>query len=507
MLPNLEFSLPSITQALDENGICTGGGRKVIRVELSFDDGKSWRQAVIQCAEKPSTYGKYWCWVFWDLNVKVSDFLGCEELLVRAWDCSQNGQPAVITWNVMGMMNNCYYKIRIQRHLCENGEIGIRFQHPAPIEMGPLKNLGWCEEDQAKNEALVLVALSKSPTVKPTDEARDATSLLEDHMGDTGSTPNSTETNSETQINHINPSTLNHMSQRYDTCALSTSNSQPKCADSDGANREKIGATKCMPVALNQHQKIPFKLMEKIILSHDTRLLRFALQSPGHMLGLPTGKHMFFYAKINGEPVMRAYTPTSSNDDLGYFDLVVKVYFSKQHPNYPEGGKMSQYFEQMQIGDAVDVKGPVGHFIYEGRGAYIKNRKARTAKKISMIAGGTGITPMYQVIKAVLRDSADNTELSLLYANQTEQDILLRSDLEQLAAHNSNFKIWYTVDRPTDLWQYSTGFVNKKMFEEHLFAPGEKSIVLVCGPQPMIDFVCIPNLKDIGFSQDSIVVF
>ena len=37
-----------------------------------------------------------------------------------------------------------------------------------------------------------------------------------------------------------------------------------------------------------------------------------------------------------GELVMRAYTPTSSDDDLGHFDLVVKVYFSHQHKDFPE---------------------------------------------------------------------------------------------------------------------------------------------------------------------------
>ena len=47
------------------------------------------------------------------------------------------------------------------------------------------------------------------------------------------------------------------------------------------------------------------------------------------------------------------------------------------------------------------------------------------AKQISMIAGGTGITPMYQVIKAVLKNPDDDTQLSLLYANQSPDDILL----------------------------------------------------------------------------------
>ena len=51
--------------------------------------------------------------------------------------------------------------------------------------------------------------------------------------------------------------------------------------------------------ALNPKKKIPFKLSEKISLSHNTRLFRFALQTPEHRLGLPIGQHMFFYAKVN----------------------------------------------------------------------------------------------------------------------------------------------------------------------------------------------------------------
>lgn len=51
--------------------------------------------------------------------------------------------------------------------------------------------------------------------------------------------------------------------------------------------------------ALNPKKKLPFKLQEKIMLSHNTRLFRFALQSPEHRLGLPIGQHMFFYAKVS----------------------------------------------------------------------------------------------------------------------------------------------------------------------------------------------------------------
>jgi nitrate reductase (NAD(P)H) len=79
-------------------------------------------------------------------------------------------------------------------------------------------------------------------------------------------------------------------------------------------------------VALDPRKKIAFKLAEKIELSHNVRLFRFALQSPEHKFGLPVGKHVFIYATIGGETVMRAYTPTSQDKDLGHFDLVIKVY-------------------------------------------------------------------------------------------------------------------------------------------------------------------------------------
>ena len=61
---------------------------------------------------------------------------------------------------------------------------------------------------------------------------------------------------------------------------------------------------------------------------------------------------------------------------------------------------MSQYLERMKLGDAIEVKGPLGHFVYEGRGAYRNSGAGGRAKTMSMIAGGTGITPMFQIIKA-----------------------------------------------------------------------------------------------------------
>jgi ferredoxin-NADP reductase len=54
---------------------------------------------------------------------------------------------------------------------------------------------------------------------------------------------------------------------------------------------------------------------------------RFALPRPDDVLGLPIGQHISVSAEINGKEIMRSYTPTSSDDDLGHFDLLIKVAF------------------------------------------------------------------------------------------------------------------------------------------------------------------------------------
>jgi ferredoxin-NADP reductase len=62
-------------------------------------------------------------------------------------------------------------------------------------------------------------------------------------------------------------------------------------------------------------------------------------------------------------------------------DLLVKVYFKGIHPKFPEGGKMSQHLESMQIGDAIDVKGSIGEFVYKGRGAALCMASPASARK------------------------------------------------------------------------------------------------------------------------------
>lgn len=261
------------------------------------------------------------------------------------------------------------------------------------------------------------------------------------------------------------------------------------------------------PVLLEDPEtKYSVQLIEKEKLSHDTRRFRFSLPSQNHVLGLPVGQHIYLSATIQDKLIVRPYTPVTSDDDKGHFDLVIKVYFSNVNPRFPDGGKLTQYLEAMNIGDSILVRGPSGNLIYRGKGNFAI-RKNKTSpfvissyKKVGMIAGGTGITPMLQLIEAVLKDPSDTTQLSLLFANQTEADILLRERLTQLSQERPDqFKLWFTVDRSESNWQYSVGFINADMIKDHFPPPANDTVVLLCGPPPMIKFACDPNLDKLGY--------
>lgn len=261
---------------------------------------------------------------------------------------------------------------------------------------------------------------------------------------------------------------------------------------------------------LDPNKKYQLPLIEKEEISHDTKRFRFGLPSPEHILGLPIGQHIHLIATIEDELVIRAYTPVSSDENTGYVDLVIKVYKRNVHPKFPNGGKMSQYVDELKIGDTIAFRGPTGKLQYSGGGKFsIKRLRKEPAAEVevdtvNMIAGGTGITPMLQLAREILSHPAVNPiKISLLFANQTENDILLRNELDELAEkHGEQFKVWYTVDQASNSWKYSTGFVNADMIKDSLYAPTKKVITLMCGPPPMINYACIPNLDALGYDSD-----
>ncbi|XP_026222199.1 NADH-cytochrome b5 reductase 2 [Anabas testudineus] len=280
-----------------------------------------------------------------------------------------------------------------------------------------------------------------------------------------------------------------------------------------GSGEEK--KKKKLPVTLKDPTvKYSLPLIEKQEISHDTKKFRFGLPSGSHILGLPIGQHVYLSAKVNGSLVVRAYTPVSSDEHQGFVDLVVKVYYKNSHPSFPEGGKMSQYLDNMAIGDSIDFRGPNGLLVYKGNGQFSirpdkkSDPKTRKFKHVGMIAGGTGITPMLQLIRSITADPTDNTKCSLIFANQTEKDILLRAELEEVKKnYPDKVKLWFTLDRPPKDWGYSSGFVTHDMIKDHLPAPSSDVLIVLCGPPPMIQNACLPNLDKLGHKKENLFAY
>jgi len=204
-----------------------------------------------------------------------------------------------------------------------------------------------------------------------------------------------------------------------------------------------------------------FPISEKTVTSHNTAIYRFALPTENSILGLPIGQHISLAATLDvtdqktgetkSQQVVRSYTPISSDVNPGYFDLMIKTYPT---------GNISRHLGTLNVGDTMKVRGPKGPMVYT----------PNMVREFGMIAGGTGITPMLQIIRAIQRgkDSGDRTKATLIFANVDEKDILLREEIESVAKSGSWFKYYYVLNNPPENWKGGKGFVTADMIKVDL---------------------------------------
>lgn len=107
------------------------------------------------------------------------------------------------------------------------------------------------------------------------------------------------------------------------------------------------------------------------------------------------------------------------------------------------------------VGQSIQVRGPKGTFVYT----------PNMVRHFGMIAGGTGITPMLQIIRAIVRGrpDGDETQVDLIFANVTVQDILLKEDLDALVKQDTGIRVHYVLDNPPEGWTGGVGYVTADM--------------------------------------------
>jgi len=263
----------------------------------------------------------------------------------------------------------------------------------------------------------------------------------------------------------------------------------------------------------------------------NTKKFRFELPSENHVSGLKvacklspflpppppigkctevTNKHAppaailaKYKAPTDEKPTIRPYTPVNDEDARGHLDLVVKRY---------DNGRMSKHLHSMVINQSLSFKGPIPKY------EWTPNKH----EHIALIAGGTGITPMYQLMRAIFRNPEDKTKVTLVFGNITEEDILLKQELDDLEnTYPQRFRAFYLVDKePMQLKRAVHGRVTKELLKAELPEPGSgNNKIFVCGPPGMYKAISgaknSPSdqgevegiLKELGYKKEEVYKF
>ncbi|OCL11834.1 nitrate reductase [Glonium stellatum] len=528
-----------------------GGGRRITRVEVSIDKGNSWRLSEIDYAEDryreaepQELFGgmldmtwreSSFCWCFWNIDIPVSELKGAKDILVRAMDESMNIQPRDMYWSVLGMMNNPWYRITINQ-----ANDHLKFEHPTQPALipggwmervkkagGNLANGFWGEKVDGEepqslaaerasdikmtkdglNREITIDELRKhdkeeSPWFVVNGEVYDGTAFLKEHPGGVQSIISAAGLDSTDEFMAIHSETAKAMMPHYHIGSLDEASR--RVLSEGEVQAESSGPRPTFLDTRVWHKAI---LHSKVLVSWDTRIFTFKLEHDEQPLGLPTGQHLMMRLRdpVTREAIIRSYTPISETTKTGYADVLVKVYLdSKDH----KGGKMTQAMDSLPIGHFVDFKGPIGKFEYLGRGRCAINDITRNVKRFIMICGGSGITPIFQVLRAVMNDKEDPTKCIVLDGNRLAEDILCKKDLDTFARENADrCKLLYTLTKAPDDWQGLRGRIGGPLLKEHCYRDDEAdTMVLICGPEALEKSVHIA-LNEQGWPDSDLLFF
>lgn len=201
------------------------------------------------------------------------------------------------------------------------------------------------------------------------------------------------------------------------------------------------------------------------------------------------GQYLTLETEINGEKVRRSYSLCSSPEDGELRVAIKKV----------EGGLFSTYAnEKLTVGSNMEVMTPEGNF-------YLKpdeeNKKTYVA-----FAAGSGITPVFSMIKAVMAIEPNST-FTLFYGNRTTQSVIFRDEIDALKnQHMDRLEVHHVLSREDQGSDYLKGHIDEVKcisFSEKFFNATEVDSYFICGPEAMINCVS-SSLVNLGVEKSNI---
>lgn len=231
------------------------------------------------------------------------------------------------------------------------------------------------------------------------------------------------------------------------------------------------------------------------IIQHTAGWSEYKFTLPdGKPAGLIDGQFITMRMNIadEGEPpklAERYFSPVSRADQAGSFDIVVKFEFQ---------GKFATCFQRMKPGDTVEMKGPAGGLQYN----------PNKLDHLGLIAGGGGITPCLQLIRAIANNKEDKTKVWLIWGNEEEEDFFCRDELDKYAKENDNITVFYTVKNNSPSWDQGIGYADGPMLDEHMCKPDSaaKQKIVLCGGPSMVITMC-QFMFERDFKSEDIFVY
>jgi ferredoxin-NADP reductase len=214
-----------------------------------------------------------------------------------------------------------------------------------------------------------------------------------------------------------------------------------------------------------------------IVRTHDVKSFRFVRPS---WFSYKAGQFTFVTVEVGGQKIRKPLTLSSSPTELDYIEFTKKL----------TGHPFSNGLDALRIVDKVELDAPYGNFTLQG-----------DLPRVAMLAGGMGITPMRSLCR-YCTDMNLHSSVTLLYANNTEADIVFRGEFEEMQKRNRNFRVVLALSEAAPDWKGRTGRISADMIREEV--PDYLTTVFyVCGPPAMVDAMRA-LLRDMGVPGGSI---
>jgi ring-1,2-phenylacetyl-CoA epoxidase subunit PaaE len=200
------------------------------------------------------------------------------------------------------------------------------------------------------------------------------------------------------------------------------------------------------------------------------------------------GQHLTIKVNIKGETLYRTFSISSIPNSDNFLTLTIKKI---------KGGKVTNYLaENLKVGDFLEVTAPSGQF-------YL-NPEPANQKHYVMIAGGSGITPIYSMIGTILKFEP-KSKITLLYANRTSRSIIFKEKFEQWTKeYPAQIEVKHFLSEDENPQNAIKGFITRISIEEILNKYGKNIIdFYLCGPEIMTNKL-IEDLQYLGISKEKI---